>query len=394
MWCTSLLAGESVIDPTTPELVATDISGTAPFISSSSTHATMIWGASGAKVIATVRTEGEWSEPVELAVGIGSDDNVFRVASNSAGSLVVYQYTNSELGDYELRGIYYNAATEEWGSYFIIQDVSNLTSIVDLCGDDDGFGLVWNDANVEADNAVFTSFSSDGLTWSEPAVVSTITLFNLFSIGKNANGYLITFSNAQSFAAPVYSTFSSDEGESWTASSELHSVFHITEYIIYYGPSIFGNSTGFYVVGIDPSEGFPFVTFSEDNGETWDLSVVAEGVYPDFENASVDISGNEDCVVVSMVDDSSSPLYPYVYSSLVDSLNWSDAAVIPLSMTSLRTTASEEELIISQYIVSEGNSYYASYSSFDGSASRTKDVQTFTKRFFFNKPQKRGYISQ
>lgn len=397
----SLFGLDNPIDPTETIHVANEPYGEPNFVSSSETHAVMVFGGKIVDegdtftIVASVEEDGEWSDSEVIVGSTGAEENKYRVASNSDGSLVVYQfYDPADGGTYEIRGIYYDLDTNTWGASFLIQTVSSVTEFIDLCGDDDGFGLVWNDHNIEADDVVYTSFSGDGITWSARSEVDSIDAFENPTIGKNESGYLIAYYRT-SDTVTVYTTFSSDEGTSWSDVTEVADYFHSNDYLDVYGVSIFGNINGFFLVGIHLS-GYPFTAFSDDNGETWNITRVAENIYPDEGFSAIDITGNDFTVVVSIVNADDN--YATIYASPGVTQEWSEPVVIDRYTNGVRTTATEEEIIFTLYVLGEGNDYYASYSDIPDEpwgdvVTFQKDNLGFFKRFQPNKPKNRGYIN-
>lgn len=374
----SLFSAENPIDPSVPVEIADEV-GTSIDVGSSSSHYTIIWNKSG-DVTAAVSTnlEEAWGAPVVIGTDAPGSRPV-KVTSNASGSLVAYP---NDDGSESVAVVFYNAGTEIWGAPVnITLTLGEGEPAADngIIATEDGFYLTWQD--IEGD--YYIAFTADGVTW-EPAVFMGHTDDTAVSIEIAIVGdlfYVVAIEDDGASVVNVLVSFvSSDGGQAWTPGYTTSSAtLSFTEL------ALVGNSTGFFIA-INESD--TTETYITEDGQDWD-QILGVG---EFEvTARLFLAANDAGVALTLVDDATD--IPYVYYMPMSTLEWSDElSISPSAFFPGVAVTMTSDTILFGWPDTPPSKIYASYSPLPENLRFIKDGNTFTRRFQFTLPSRKGFI--
>jgi len=128
---------------------------------------------------------------------------------------------------------------------------------------------------INSSNYPTYSTSSDGVTWSSPAVINATGIGNLWSLAVNSAGVFVVIMITNPGGAAVYST--STDVTSWTTPA---SITGITSGVYFQNSSITVNSAGnFVVTGYNAFDSTAWSSFSA-NGSSWSSQQFSSGFTP------------------------------------------------------------------------------------------------------------------
>jgi hypothetical protein len=128
---------------------------------------------------------------------------------------------------------------------------------------------------INSSNYPIYSTSSDGVTWSSPAVINATGIGNLWSLAVNSAGVFVVIMITNPGGAAVYST--STDVTSWTTPA---SITGITSGVYFQNSSITVNSAGnFVVTGYNAFDSTAWSSFSA-NGSSWSSQQFSSGFTP------------------------------------------------------------------------------------------------------------------
>ncbi|MBM3192967.1 MAG: exo-alpha-sialidase [Chlamydiae bacterium] len=205
-----------------------------------------------------------WSEPFNLS----NNDTVapFSLSTaNETGFLTTWWNFCPGYGNvnFSLNGL-------GWQPTITLSNTGNISSPLLSSGSTNGFMVVWQEY-LNGEVTAYISYSADGTNWNSPHAVSEIINlgeFRLISIASSPEGYLLAWIDD---ADTSYSIFSSDNGISWTAPSQI-STDHPSNCNRPF-VSITKTSAGF-LASWTGHLGEALASLSDDNGSTWQTPVV------------------------------------------------------------------------------------------------------------------------
>ncbi len=223
----------------------------------------------------------------------GQSEVPILVGSSPTGFIATWRLSNNDIyANVSLDGVTWQNPSINIGSGYTIFGVTG-------CGNSEKFLAAWND---QATQAIYVVTSSDnGSSWTTPAPAASVSShIHNYCVGSFANsqGFLLAYADADN---KLWSIFSTD-GITWSSPSliatNLLSFYDIT-------PSIGGTDSGFVVAWTDSSNNAK-ASFSKNNGTSWSVpaAITTDGSVVSFVYAGVTISAYNDHCVATWQDSS------------------------------------------------------------------------------------------
>jgi len=173
-----------------------------------------------------------------------------------------------------------------WGSPVLVSmGISFPQAEATSAATDAGFMTIWTQL-IGMTNVVSTSFSPNGITWNSAVTIPTSFSPFIVDIAGNEEGFLAAItSNTDPDLG--YVSFSEDMGVSWSPILLITPVANQTRL------SVAGNSSGFLTAWIDMTTNQVFTSFSSDNGQNW-TTPVQVSTTPGDASTTVSIGANND----------------------------------------------------------------------------------------------------